>query len=364
MRTPFVFYRYLVKNYLRWFFMVLAAIVIIVALFDGTELMRRAALRSDISIVLILKMIVLKLPSLLEIVSPFIVFFGSLLTFWNLNRHHELEIAKAAGISIWQILTPLVGVNLLIGLGVTTLLNPVFSHMKMYYEQLNNHYLNYQKESLSISESGLWIREASGGKQSVFHIQHISMTDKKLSKIIILETDLQNHFIQRIDAQTGRMEEGKLMLSRVWVSSPHIIPQYSEEKVYGTHISMTLLNQNGIDANSLSFWSLPYYCQLLEKSGLSSTKYRLYWHSLIARWLWLGVMVILAATCASRSMRGGGFARLIASGVLISFALYFFKDITQALGNAENLPVLMAAWIPTIVSAIIGVSILLSLEDG
>jgi lipopolysaccharide export system permease protein len=55
---------------------------------------------------------------------------------------------------------------------------------------------------------------------------------------------------------------------------------------------------------------------------------------------------------------------MIVSGVLAGFILYFVSDIVFALGLSDKVPVLLAAWTPTGVSLIFGVSMLLHLEDG
>jgi lipopolysaccharide export system permease protein len=75
-------------------------------------------------------------------------------------------------------------------------------------------------------------------------------------------------------------------------------------------------------------------------------------------------MVLVAATFSLRMQRRGGVATMIVGGVMSGFGLYFLSDIVFALGLSARLPVMLAAWTPTVLSTIFGTSMLLHLEDG
>ena len=75
-------------------------------------------------------------------------------------------------------------------------------------------------------------------------------------------------------------------------------------------------------------------------------------------------MVLLAATFALRNSRSGGTTLIVTSGVLFGFMLYFFSDVVFALGLSDSIPVTLAAWTPSGVSMLLGLAMLLHLEDG
>ena len=78
----------------------------------------------------------------------------------------------------------------------------------------------------------------------------------------------------------------------------------------------------------------------------------------------LGAMVLIAASFSMRLARRGGVAILIGSGILFSFFILFLSDVVQALGLANTIPALLAAWTPACVTLLIGLSILLYMEEG
>ena len=103
-------------------------------------------------------MAALKLPHTAQEAMPFAVLFGTMLAFWRLTRNNELVIARTAGLSVWQFLTPAVVVALLVGVIAVTVFNPVASSMETTYEQLDKHFLRQGSDQLALLvNSGLWL---------------------------------------------------------------------------------------------------------------------------------------------------------------------------------------------------------------
>ncbi|MEK7246057.1 MAG: LPS export ABC transporter permease LptG, partial [Pseudomonadota bacterium] len=46
------------------------------------------------------------------------------------------------------------------------------------------------------------------------------------------------------------------------------------------------------------------------------------------------------------------------------FLVYFFSDVSLALGLSSGIPVALAAWTPAGIAGLIGAALLLHLEDG
>ena len=75
-------------------------------------------------------------------------------------------------------------------------------------------------------------------------------------------------------------------------------------------------------------------------------------------------MVLLAATVSMRPPRNKGTALLIAVGVLMGFFVFFMSSFLQALGSSHQIPIFFAAWTPALVTFLLGVAVILNLEDG
>src|SRR5439155_3622012 len=134
--------------------------VIITFLLDYIELIRRGGAKIQATLGLLLEMAAFKLPHTAQEVLPFAVLFGTMLAFWRLTRNNELVIARAAGVSAWQFLTPAVLVALLIGIISVTVFNPVASEMEAAYEKIESRVLRQGSDQLSLSKAGLWLRQS------------------------------------------------------------------------------------------------------------------------------------------------------------------------------------------------------------
>ena len=125
---------YIARQFFAWFCGVFMAMVIVTFLLDYIELIRRSATRMQGTLLVLLEMAALKLPHTAQEVLPFTILFGTMPAFWRLTRNHELVVARAAGVSVWQFLTPALLVALLVGVVAVTVFNPVASLMEVAYE--------------------------------------------------------------------------------------------------------------------------------------------------------------------------------------------------------------------------------------
>ena len=364
MISHFVISWYLIRNFLKWTSIVGLAIITIIMLFDLAELIRKGSSKTDVGFSILLQMLVLKTPTLLQQVLPFVILFSSILTLWALNRYQEMTVMKASGISIWQIIAPLISVAWILGVLDLTVFNPVASHMMLRYEHMDGQYFQKNIESLAISESGLWIREKKGDIQQVFQIAHIDPKMHTSQNISVFQFDLQDHFLKRIEAKTASFGDHAITLNDVWQQTPQSMPQHMSRLELSTALSIPVIQNTGAGPHSISFWNLLHVSEMLENSGRSGHKYMLRWHSLLARWIWMGIMVILAASCSLRLIRQQRAMTIIGVGALCAFLLYILRDITHALGSAGTLPILLSAWAPVGISALLGVTALLYFEEG
>src|ERR1700751_6100695 len=151
---------YIARQFFAWFCGVFMAMVIITFRLDYIELIRRSATRIQVALWVLLEMAALKLPHTAQEVLPFAILFGTMLAFWRLTRNHELIVVRAAGVSVWQFLTPALLVALLIGIIAVTVFNPIASFCETAYEKLESHILRQGSDPLSLSDTGLWLRQS------------------------------------------------------------------------------------------------------------------------------------------------------------------------------------------------------------
>jgi len=364
MKITYSLSKYLIFSFMKWFIITSGAVGFIFSLFDIMELFRRTSGKAEIGISLVLKIFLFRFPSYFQEILPFVLFFAAIISFWRLNRNQELLIIRASGVSIWQILAPLGAVALLIGLTDLLVLNSFSAKLLEKANNLENKYIHQQNTPFSISKSGFWLREIVEDRQVILHATHFDQKAQTLYNVNAYIFDEDDRFIERLDAKQGHLKGEFLNLSHGWHLQKDGFPKHFKAYHLTTNLSVQSIQDSFLDPKTLTFYTLRSYGKLLETSGLSATQYFMQWHSLLARCLWLVVMVLLAATFSMAPMRYGGTMRLIVGGIAVTFLLYFLRDITYALGSSGNLPPLLAAWVPTLVTAFFATTKLLYSEDG
>jgi lipopolysaccharide export system permease protein len=355
---------YIARQFFTWFCSVYGAMLTISFLIDYIELLRRGATRG-VTLGILLEMAALKLPHTAQEVMPFAVLFGTMLAFWRLTRNNELVIARAAGVSVWQFLTPAVLVALLVGILAVTVFNPAASEMEATYEQLDARYLKQTSDQLTLSNSGLWLRqsEPSGG-EVVIHGSKLLAPQLLLGEVTMFFFNAAHQFSSRVETKSARLDDGYWIVGagNRWRTSdqPEPVPEMRLPTKFTSH----RIEESLASPDTMSFWTLPGFISLLEQSGFSAQRHRLQFNILLARPFLFCAMVLVAATFSLRMQRRGGATLMIVGGVAAGFLLYFVSNIVFALGLSAKLPVLLAAWTPTGISLIFGISMLLHLEDG
>jgi lipopolysaccharide export system permease protein len=354
--------RHFLVGFVALFFIFLA----LVLLFDCVELMRRAATKPEVTFGLVIRLAFLKLPHMAQMLFPFAVLFGAMAAFWRLTRFNELVITRAAGVSAWQFLLP--ALFLAFGLGAlqVAVLNPFASALLARYERMEAVLFKGQKSLLALSQTGLWLRQANARGQSVVHaaqaLQH--GTDVELRDVLVFSYEGSDRFLERIDAEYARLESGFWHLQKASLVRPERPPQFEQDFWLPTDLTLARIQDSFAPPDTLSFWVLPSFIKTLEEAGFSAIRHRLHWHTLLASPLLMCAMVLIAATFSLRHGRRGGTTAVIAGGAFAGFALYFFSDVVFALGMSDSLPVTLAAWTPTGVAMLLGLAMLLHLEDG
>ncbi len=357
---------YIGRHFLTGFFGLFFVFMLLILMFDTIELMRRAASESHITFPAIVQMALLKLPNMGQQLFPFGALFGAMIVFWRLTRHHELVVTRAAGVSAWQFMLPVLALAFLLGVVKITVYNPFAAALLSRFERIEAAKYEGQASLLAISNSGLWLRQAGDYGQAVVHAKHVlqQADEVELSDVIVFQYHGVSEFKDRIDAAHARLEGGYWLLEDAWISVPEQLPTFEAEYRIPTNLTLEKIQDSFAPPETMSFWDLPDFIQTLERAGFSAVRHRLHWHALLATPLLMCAMVLIAATFTLRQARRGGTTLIVIGGVLTGFAVYLFSDIVFALGLSNSIPVTLSAWTPSGVATLLGIAMMLHLEDG
>ncbi len=358
---------YIMRQFLLFMVMVMTLVMGMVVLFDVIELIRRAPDRADVGIFTFIGMSLLKAPQLLHVLLPFGVMIGAVVTFWAMTRSRELVVVRAAGISAWQFLAPVLVAVFVIGILEITVVNPVSAQMFARFKAMEADVLANRSSVLDLSETGLWLREGDEKQQTVLYAEKVRQDGDvlDLNNVEVFMFEGKNDLRYSLLADSGTLENGAISLKNVlWLEAGRASERLSRLDL-DTALTLELVQDNFSQPEVLSFWQLPGFISFFERAGFATIRHRMYFQSLLASPFLLCGMVLLAAPFSLRpNMRSGGVLLRLGGVVVAGFALYFFSRLVYALGQTSTLPELLATWSPAAVALALGAVGLLHLEDG
>jgi lipopolysaccharide export system permease protein len=352
----------------------LAALTLLISLFDFIELLRRAATRQDASFGIVASIAGLRLPFVMLQILPFAILLGGILAFWRLTRSSELIVARAAGISAWGFLSGPVAVALILGILGTIGISPLSSAMLSRAERLDNAYLRNSAGLTALAGGRLWLRQSDRGleAQGVAILSGRPVTERAsrssaqfmLTDVSIWRLSADDKPLARIEAPRAQLLPGRWVLTDALVFNSDRVASPPQSLAFPTELTPDRIESSFATPDTLSFWALPGFIGVLEQAGFSALRHRLHFQTLLSLPVLAAVMALLAAGFSMRSSRRGGVAQMIGAGVSAGFALFVLDKITNEFGESGALPVGLAAWAPTLAGLLLALALLLHLEDG
>ncbi|MCS0493618.1 LPS export ABC transporter permease LptG [Ancylobacter mangrovi] len=335
---------------------------VLIMLIDFLEMSRRVGER-DVDSLTLLLLIIYRAPFFTEQLLPFAVLFGAIGTFLTLSRRLELVVARAAGVSAWQFITPACIIAMLLGVVSTTVYNPVSAEFKERANRIEAEIFNRQTGLFSSTSAGFWIRQQSVDGQAI--IQAAAKTDggRQLSGVNVFLFGRDGKLEERIEARNATLEDSAWRLHDARVLTPGIGLQNYDTYMVATNLTPNQV-QESLQSETVSFWDLPAAVDAATRVGFGAERYRLQYQSLLARPMLLLAMVLIAASLSLRVFRFGGIGQTILGGVAAGFLLYVSTKLAEDLGEVGIVHPVIAAWFPAVVGALMGILILLHREDG
>ena len=374
MAFSWILFRYLALRLVIGMAVVGGCLTALIFLIDFVELLRTFAAKSDVPFSALLGLSLMKTPYLMEQVLPFVVLFGAILTFMQLTRNSELIVVRASGVSVWQFLAPSLTVALLFGIFIVTIYNPMSSTLYSQYEEQKSRYVSTNSSFLKVSPDGIWLRQGNADTLVVIHALNVKDRAAILEDVIVFrfakaenendEGEYELEWVSRVDAERATLEKGYWSVTNANVTIKEQPAVFEAETRIETYLTKEQIQDSFASPDTISFWNLPQFIRLAEGAGFSAVPHRLHWHRVFSVPMLLCAMVLIAASFSLRLTRLGGVGKLILAGVLFGFFLYFASDVTRALGLSGNLPVIWAAWAPTVIAMLLGLATLFHLEDG
>lgn len=339
-------------------------VVVLAAMIDYVELMRRGADWPNATALVLAKISLYRVPQLTERIMPFSVLVGAMSCYLALSRRLELVVARAAGVSAWQFVAPAMIAAFMFGAVATTVYNPVAAILHERSKRLEADMLGENMSALQENTSGFWVRQKSPDGAAIINATTSREQGAQLGGVTIYTFDVNGGFKQRIEAQSATLEKGYWQLEDARIYASGAAPDIEASYRVASNLTLEQVRESFATPETVPFWELPTYIALADRAGLGAAGYRLQYDQLLARPFLLAAMVLLAASVSLRFFRFGGVQKMVLSGITAGFLLFVLQKVTDDMSRAELMPPIAAAWIPVVVGGLTGFVALLFQEDG
>jgi lipopolysaccharide export system permease protein len=354
--------RYFASRFLLATLAVFMGIFLLVVFVDYIELMRRTANIATASAFFVAQTSLFRVPQLLERLMPFCILVGAMSCYLALSRQLELVVARAAGISAWQFMTPALITAMVLGVLATTIYNPVSATMQERAKQMEAELFG---DRIGLQDaSGFWINQVTDEGQAIISAASSQDQGAHLTGLTVFRFTSDGEFKERIEAREATLEPG---MWRFLAARRYTLDNPASEQTtitLRTNLTPDQVRNSFATPETVSFWQLPQYIKSSQSSGLATAGYRLQYQKLLSRPFLLAAMVMLAGAVSLRFFRFGGVQKMVLSGVAAGFLLYVLSKVTEDLSKAELMHPIAAAWLPVCVGGLTGFLALLYQEDG
>lgn len=356
-------------RYISWRFVlsilgVFALCLVLIFFIDFVELLRTAGKFGSVPAHMLVLLSLMRLPTVSEFVLPFAALIGSIGGFLMLSRSSELVIARAAGMSVWQLVLPGLLVAFVIGLLSVLVYNPLAASAKSYSDGLYAELFGRQRSIFKTKQAGAWLRQDGADGPSVIHARLASNYGLDLTGVSAFHYDEDGDLFERIEAKTAALKDGRWEFRDAWVSAVGRKSVHFDEYLLSTHLTPAQVKTALGSTSSVSFWELPKFIDIADKAGLPAERYKFHYQMLLARPFLLAVMVLLAATCSLRAFRFGNIQAMVVTGLGTGFAFMFLSEVSRKIGLSGLAAPEVAAWGPVGIAGCLALTVLLYQEDG
>jgi lipopolysaccharide export system permease protein len=174
--------RYMALRFAKTVLATFAGVFALIFTIDLVETLRRTGDSARATGVMMTLLSLFHTPVIAEQVLPFAVLFGAMIAFLNLSRRLELVVARAAGVSVWQFLTPPILVVLLIGVVSVAAYNPLSAALKQRADQIEAKIFGQGGQT---SSAGLWVRQRSIDGQAIIRAERATDGGAALSAVTV-----------------------------------------------------------------------------------------------------------------------------------------------------------------------------------
>ncbi len=352
--------QYLVHHYLRAFFLVLASFYVIYLLADLRSLLDDISDHPGVTYSLVARYFANATPSMVLNGLPLAALFAALLSLGILERNNELLAMKAAGISLYRVSVPVLGVAVVLCVAHFFISDHVLPATNTRAAELRAKIRNVQPSSTLGPRQ--WV---FGQDRRLYNFTLYRQRTSKYSGLSVFQLSPDGLRVEeRIEALAAHYEDGEWVMEEGWVrdfrGGKETFRTFQEER-FRFPEGPDYFRRGVRPPQQMSFGRLKRYITSLRQAGYDVQALSVALHEKVSTAAVPFVLVLLGIPYAFRAGRRGALA---GAGLALGLAVvyYIFLATFRQLGAIGLMPPIVAAWSPDLLFSGVGIFQMLSLR--
>ena len=351
--------RYIIKEVMSFVTLAASALTIMLivrTLFELTDML----INKRVAWLYVVKLLVYRFPAFLVLTFPMSLLASSELAIGRLSTDGEITAMRAAGISLRRIVIPFVIAALVIGI-LSFVINDYI------VPEANHIYQNIIRETvLKIGPS--YIRRNVFFRDAENRYFYVNLLDEKN---MIMQDIMVYEFTREKSPRTISAKKGE-WVTDTWKLENGTIYNYDEEGkiIYEmTFATMDIMIKEDLQKffknqrtpQEMNSKELKQQISILQQAGADTKNFEVDLHMKYSVPFSGLIFVLLGVPLGLQVKRGGKSAGIIISIVLI-FIYYISVSTARSFGRGGMIAPVLAAWLPNIIFAILGIIIIFKAE--
>lgn len=308
---------------------------------------------------LVAQVLALRLPEMVFYTFPMSMLLASLMAFGRLANDHEFVAFKAAGVSVYRMMAPVLAMAALVSvctvaLDETLVPAATWRAKTLLYEATH-------KQQLPLAREHVFYNEMDGDAL-VRSFYARAFDGERMHDVVVQEFE-NNRLVRLIQAKEAlpqpdgwRFEQGTLYQVDGQGEFRYVAHFQSQRVVLGK--SLLELSRENRMATEMNARELAEHIHRLAATGAQGreiNELRVLWHQKFAVPFACLVFALVGAPMGLAPQRGSGAIGLGLS-VLVIFVYYVLMFVSMALGQTGALSAGTAAWLPNVVAGALGLA--------
>ncbi len=336
-------------------------LTLLISLFDLIDLNNKTRLKENISIDSLFLLTIQNLPLRADELLFYSILFGSVFYYLELRKSQEFLILRTNGVSLWRAFFTVSIVPLIFGLFSIFILNPIVSFSQKIYN------INYEtifgkgNYSISISNQGLWLRDRSNLGEIIINGTFLDTESARIQKPVFFLINSDTQYTKRINADWAYLDNYVWRLENPMVNGEKF--NSSTTLNIKSVLNKSDLKYTSNTPHSLSFFEITKFIKVLDSTGLPSLGYKVYFHKIFSQPLsFIGIIALSGAIIFMNFSRLAP-VKAVSYTIIGSFLYYFIQRLFIALGTSEQMPIILATWLPSVILLGLGLFLISFIEE-